>query len=169
MDPLFTPRLRLRLPEIADSPFILELLNDPHFVRYTGDRNIRDLSAAETYMREKLLSVYEKQGYTLLVVETRSDQRPIGICGFVQRPHLDAPDLGFGFFEKDCRQGYGYEAAAACMELGRSTLKLGRIYALTTSKNLACLRMLEKLGFHPKSTVENPDREKPDLLLVHEA
>lgn len=169
MDPLLTPRLRLRLPEIADAPFILELLNDPLFVRCTGDRNIHDLTAAETYIREKLLPVYAKHGYTLLIVETRSDQRPIGICGFVQRPYLDAPDLGFGFFAKDCRQGYGFEASSACMAFGRASLHLGRIFAITTAKNLACLRLLEKLGFHQESTVENPDGENPDLLLVNEA
>jgi ribosomal-protein-alanine N-acetyltransferase len=168
MCPLLTPRLRLRLPEIADAPFILKLLNDPLFVRCSGDRHIRGIAAAETYIRERLLTVYEKHRFTLLVVETLAADRPIGMCGFVQRPHLDAPDLGFGFFEKDCRQGYGFEAATACMKFGRATLKLRRIYALTSVKNVACLRLLQKLEFHQEYIIENADREKVEVLLVNE-
>ena len=99
---LETTRTTLRLPTAADAPFFLELLNDPLFVRFTGDRGIRDLGGATRYIEARLLAAHTKFGFTLLVVETKNTGTAIGINGLVQRDYLDAPDIGFGFLERFC-------------------------------------------------------------------
>ncbi len=142
-----TPRLRLRLPTGADAPFFLELLNDAEFMRFTGDRGIRDLAGAEDYVTNRLLPLYQKIGYTLLTVEQRADGVPIGICGWVQRDYLDGPDLGYGYLQRFSRQGYGTEAAAATMAHGRTALGLDRVHAITMPINHGSIRLLTKLGF----------------------
>jgi RimJ/RimL family protein N-acetyltransferase len=46
-----TARLRLRRMQDADAAFILELLNEPLFHRYIGDKGVRSLEEARNYMR----------------------------------------------------------------------------------------------------------------------
>ena len=43
---ILSERLELRELTVADAPFIVELLNDPDFHRYIGDRGIRTLQDA---------------------------------------------------------------------------------------------------------------------------
>ena len=47
---LETARLRLRRLELDDAPFILELLNDPGWIRFIGDRKLRTLEQARDYL-----------------------------------------------------------------------------------------------------------------------
>ncbi len=164
---LQTPRLRLRLPAIADGAFFLELLNDPFFVRFTGDRGIRDLAGAQGYVTDRLLPTYATHGFTLLLVERRSDGIPLGICGLVQRTYLDAPDLGFGFLARHCRQGYGYESATAVMADARKHLRLQKIYGLTSEDNLGSLRLLQKLGFKIEAHEQFPGLDHLSVVLVN--
>ena len=164
---LQTPRLRLRLPSLADGPFFLELLNDPSFIRFTGDRGIRDLAGAQGYVTDRLWPIYATYGFTLLVVELQSDGTPLGICGLVQRTYLDAPDLGFGFLARHCRQGYGYESSVAVMAHARETLGLPKIYGLTSEDNVGSLRLLQKLGFHIEALEQFPGLDHPSVVLVN--
>ena len=60
MTVLETARLRLRLLSSSDAPFMLELLNDPDFIRNIGDRGVRTLeepitSVPTSYARQPLL------------------------------------------------------------------------------------------------------------------
>jgi RimJ/RimL family protein N-acetyltransferase len=43
MAPPATARLRLRRLTLDDAPFILELVNDPDFLRFIGDKGVRTL------------------------------------------------------------------------------------------------------------------------------
>ncbi len=161
MDPLIeTERTLLRLPSEADAPFILELLNEPLLVHHTGDRGIRTLEAATAYITDKLLAQHEALGFTLWVVERKTDHTPIGINGLVQRAYLDAPDIGFGFLERHCGQGYGTETAQAVMSYSRQQLGLYLIYGITSSGNHASIRLLRKLGMHHTRVQKLPGIER---------
>ncbi len=46
-----------------------------------------------------------------------------------------------------CGQGYGYEAADACLSHARTVLRLPRLVAITSPQNAASIHLLEKLGF----------------------
>ena len=50
MNIIETERLTLRKLSTADAGFILDLLNQPSFIRYIGDRNVRTLEDAEGYI-----------------------------------------------------------------------------------------------------------------------
>ena len=45
-----TERLTLRRLSVDDAPFILELLNDPSFLRFIGDKGVRTLDDARKYI-----------------------------------------------------------------------------------------------------------------------
>ncbi|MCF3652222.1 GNAT family N-acetyltransferase [Synoicihabitans lomoniglobus] len=158
-----TQRLVFRHPHDEHAAFFLSLLNDPLFVRFTGDRGIRDLAGARGYIA-KLAAHRQRWGYGLDVIVLRATDEPIGACGFVRRAELDAPDIGFGFLAAHHRQGYGFEAAAATMHHGRTTLALDLILGITQPDNTASIRLLEKLGLRLTESRTLPGLARPQFV-----
>ena len=139
---LETARLRIRRMTEADAPFIIELLNDPAFLRFIGDKNVRTLADARRYIIEGPIASYARFGFGLDVVTLKADRTPIGICGLLKREQLPDPDIGFAYLGPYCGLGYGREAAEACLSRAPA-----RVLAITSPNNLASIRLLEKLGF----------------------
>jgi [ribosomal protein S5]-alanine N-acetyltransferase len=161
---LATERLTIRLIDEADAPFILELLNDPSFIRNIGDRNVRTLDDAREYIQKGPLASYERHGFGLWLVELKGEGTPIGICGLLKRDVLDAPDVGFAYLPAFQRRGYGFEAARAVLDHARDTLRLPRVLAIVNADNEASARLLEKLGMRFEGMVQVSDGE-PSLRL----
>lgn len=97
---LETERLVLRHLTVEDSEFILELLNDPSWLRFIGDKGVRTLDAARDYILKNLVAMYEKLGFGLYLVEIKGEGVPVGICGLVKRDSLEDVDIGFAFLPK---------------------------------------------------------------------
>ena len=145
--PIETSRLRLdRLAE-ADAPFLLELTNDPDWLRYIGDRGVRDLASAVRYVAEGPQASYRRHGFGLYRVDRRTDGASMGICGLVRREGLDHPDLGFAFLPAYRGAGYAHEAALAVLRHAAEDLGLTRLLAVTLADNFASIALLERLGF----------------------
>ena len=143
-----TARLTLRELTLEDAPFILELLNDPSWLRFIGDRKVRTLEDARGYLRIGPIKSYREHGFGLYLVETREPRQPVGICGLVLRPTLDGPDLGFAFTGEHSGKGYATESGRAVVESAHREHGLPRLLAITSTDNTASMRVLEKLGFH---------------------
>jgi len=140
-----TERLTLRRLSVDDAPFILELLNDPSFLRFIGDKGVRTLDDARRYIATQMAS-YQRYGFGLYLTERRQDRAPIGICGLVKRDSLDDVDVGFAFAPAFWSQGYGAEAAAAVIAHATEVLKLPRVVAITNPDNAASMKLLNKIG-----------------------
>lgn len=147
---------------IADAPFIFKLVNSPGWLRYIGDRNIRDIEAAEEYLRTGLLKHYDEKGYSYYVVRQK-DGTPIGICGFLKKPHLENEDFGFAFLPEYLRQGFGFEAGVATLKYGVQQFEFRELDAETSAKNLASIRLLEKLGFEYLGPLNHPENHDSRL------
>jgi|SRR5688572_4660235 len=146
-DPIVeTERLRLRPFRAADAPLLLELLNDPLWLRFIGDRNVRTLDDALGYVG-KLEASYARHGFGLYRVERKADGEALGMCGLVKRDTLPDPDLGFAFLERHRGAGYAEEAARGTLDHARRDLGLERIAAIATPDNERSVRLLERLGF----------------------
>jgi len=65
---LETQRLTLREIDAGDAPFILELVNDPDWIRFIGDRGVRTLEDARGYIERGPRSLYAKLGFGLWLV-----------------------------------------------------------------------------------------------------
>jgi RimJ/RimL family protein N-acetyltransferase len=147
MGVLETERLSLRWLCVDDAPFMLELLNEPSFIRYIGDRGVRTLEQARKYVLDGPVASYERFGFGLYLVTLREDGAPIGVCGLLKREVLDDVDVGFAFLPRFWGQGYALEAASAVMTDGRERFGFERIVAITDPDNAGSIRVLEKLGF----------------------
>ena len=146
MNVLETARLALRRLTPEDAPFILELVNEPSWLQFIGDKGVRTLDDARGYIQNGPMDMYARLGFGLYLVELK-DGTPIGMCGLIKRPALEDVDIGFAFRPQFWGQGYARESAAAVLDHGRDAFKLKRIVAITSPGNISSIRLLEKLGF----------------------
>jgi ribosomal-protein-alanine N-acetyltransferase len=142
-----TGRLRLRRFTADDAPFVLELLNDPDFLRNIGDRGVRTDADARGYILDGPVASYERNGFGLYLVELAASGDPIGMCGLVRREALPGPDIGFAFLPAWRGRGYGLEAARAVMRHAEEDCGLRRLVAIVSPGNTASRRLLERIGF----------------------
>jgi RimJ/RimL family protein N-acetyltransferase len=159
-----TERLLVRELTLADAPFVLELLNEPAFHQYIGDKGVRDLAGAEKYLRDGPLAMYARHGFGLWLVVPKSGGEPVGISGLLQRDYLPGPDLGFALLARHTGRGYAYESAAAILRHARETLKLPRLLAITAAENPASVGLLQKLGFRFQGMTDLPGFAAPSRL-----
>lgn len=143
---LETDRLVLRRLTLNDAPFIVELLNDPAFLRYIGDRGVRNVQDARQYLLKGPIASYEQFGFGLYLTFLKESGDPIGMCGLLKRDTLKDVDVGFAWLPAHCRQGFATEAVKAVIEHGRDTLGLKRIVAITSPDNDASIGVLKKVG-----------------------
>jgi RimJ/RimL family protein N-acetyltransferase len=144
---LQTERLRLCHLHCTDGPFIVELLNEPSWRRYIGDKNVHTVSDAERYIKDGPVAMYARLGFGLYLVELKERGEPIGICGLIKRDTLADIDLGFAFLSRFWGNGYAFESAAAVISHAKKSLGIDRIVAITTPGNLASGNVLRRLGF----------------------
>lgn len=159
-----TERLRVRpfIPE--DAAFILELVNQPSWLRNIGERNVRSLADAEGYLRNGPLASYAAHGFGLWRVELVADGSPIGISGLLKRPFLDHPDLGFAFLERFQRQGYGTEVVTATVDYARRELRVTELLAVVDPENSGSIKILRKVGMEHRGPILMPGESEPIAL-----
>jgi RimJ/RimL family protein N-acetyltransferase len=145
---LETDRLILRLITTDDAEFVFELVNDPAWLRFIGDRGVRTLDDARDYIRKGPVDSYSRLGFGLYAVELKEGGSPIGICGLVKRDFLEDVDIGFALLPAFRGKGYAREAARATMSYAREVVGLDRIVAITSRDNDASARVLEEIGLH---------------------
>jgi RimJ/RimL family protein N-acetyltransferase len=161
---LETDRLVVRRLTTEDEEFMLDLLNQPSFHRFIGDRGVTTLDQARTYIEERALAGYEKNGFGPYAVELKKDGSVIGIVSLLDRDELEDVDIGFAFLPGHWRQGYAYEATSAMMENAFAELGLDRIIAVTQVENTASIKTLEKMGLAYERVIRL-DEHGPDLRL----
>jgi [ribosomal protein S5]-alanine N-acetyltransferase len=166
---IISPRLVLRELSDEDAPFILELLNEADFLRFIGDKGVKNLADAREYIRKGPCESHLRNGFGLYAACLRDGTR-LGICGLVKREGLSAPDLGFAFLERHRMKGYALEAARAVLEQGRTTLNLPRILAITSMDNDRSVAVLEKAGFKFEAMIRlGEGAEEVKLFATHSA
>ena len=161
---LETERLIVRRLELEDAVFILELLNEPAFIQFIGDRGVRNLEDAQNYLVKGPLSSYEHNGFGLWMVQLKSTQESLGICGLIKRETLPDIDLGYAFLERYRMKGYASEAARAVKEHAMQAKGLKRLVAITNQDNTSSIKVLEKIGMKFERLVKLSEDE-PELNL----
>jgi len=164
MNVLETDRLVLRRLSAEDGEFVLQLLNEPSWLRFIGDRGVRTVDDARDYILTGPVAMYERVGFGLYVTELKVDGAPIGLCGLIKRDGLEDVDIGFAFFPRFWGKGYAYESASAVMAYGRSVLGLDRIVAITSLDNDRSIALLQKLGFRFEKTIRMPNDDEVRLF-----
>ncbi len=163
-----TERLELVHLNLADAPFILELVNDPAWLRFIGDRGVRTLAQAEAYLQDGPLASYATHGFGLYLVRRKSDGARLGMCGLLKRPSLPQPDIGFAYLPQFTGQGYGFEAATAVLNHARHQLNLSPILAIVKPDNVPSINLLEKLGMQRQKRLSLDGGQSEVLLYASE-
>ena len=146
MTVLETERLLLRHLSTEDAGFILELLNEPSFIRNIGDRGVRTIEGANAYILNGPVPSYTKNGFGLYLVKLKETGELIGMCGLIKRDTLDDVDIGYAFLPRFWSKGYAVESAQAVKEYAKNTIGLKRIVAIVDPENEGSIRVLEKIG-----------------------
>jgi len=161
-----TKRLILRELNASDALFILRLLNEPSFLRFIGDKGVRNLDDARAYILNGPVASYKLNGFGLYLVQLKTNNTPIGICGLLKRETLADVDIGFAFVPEVWNQGYAFESADAVMIYAKDVLKLTRIVAITDKDNEASGKLLEKLGLMFDSMIDLTGKGDETRLFV---
>jgi len=163
---LETERLRLRELSIVDASFILQLMNAPNWLQYIGDRNIKTKSDAANYISKKIISSYRSNGFGLYLILLKDTNKPIGICGLIQRDGLDTPDIGFAILPIYEGKGFITEAAKTIIKYAKDNLQLKIIYAITTEVNEASIQVLQNIGMQFSKKILLPKEKKTFMLFT---
>jgi len=145
---LETERLILRQLTTADAEFMFELLNDPSFIQNIGDRKIRTIDDASTYIMKGPIASYKKKGFGLYLVQLKDTGESIGICGLIKRDGLEDVDIGYALLPRYWSRGYAVEAARATKAYAKDVIGLKRLVAIVDPANEGSVRVLEKIGLH---------------------
>lgn len=154
---LETDRLVLRHLTLNDAPFILELVNEPAFLRYIGDRKVRTLQDARQYILKGPIESYRRNGFGLFLAFLKDTGDPIGMCGLLKRETLDDVDIGFALLPAFWRQGFTAEGAAAVLQYARAEKGFKRVVAITSPDNVASIKLLEKIGLKFEKVIRMTD------------
>ncbi len=157
MQPIETARLVLRELADDDAAFILELVNDPAWLRHIGDKGVRDLDGARGYIANGPHASYARFGFGLWRVELKDGGTPIGLCGLIKRDTLDDVDIGYALLPQFAGHGYAFEAAEATRRHAREVLQLRRLVAIVSPHNAASIKLLEKLGLRFETILKMKD------------
>ncbi|MGH9383507.1 MAG: GNAT family N-acetyltransferase [Vicinamibacterales bacterium] len=161
---LETDRLQLRRLSIDDADFLLSVFNDPAFLRFVADRQIRSVDQARAFIENGPLESYRRFGFGHYLSALKPDGTPIGICGFVKRDALEDVDIGFSLLPEFRAREYAVEAASAVMGYGIDTLGFRRIVAIASPDNASSIRLLGKLRMTFERMVK-PKDDSEDLSL----
>jgi len=157
---LRTERLTLTPVTEDDDAFILELLNEPGWLRNIGDRGVRTIEGARAYITDR----FSKSLW--LVARDASGER-LGLCGLVKgREGLDHPDIGYAFLERHGGKGYATEAARAVLAHAQRVMGLKTIFAITAPENTPSQRVLEKIGLKFVKIIQLPGVGGPSAFFT---
>ena len=143
---LETERLVLRRMTADDAEFILKLVNEPSFLRFIGDKGVRNHADAVQYIQTGPVATYERFGFGQYLVELKESRVPIGMCGLTKKDYLTDPDIGFSLQPAFWSQGYAYEAANAVKTYANDVLGISRLLAVTNPDNESSIKLIKKLG-----------------------
>lgn len=162
-----TDRLILSKITVDDSPFILELMNTSHWIKYIGDRNVRTVEQAADYIKNNQLKSYETNGFGYYKVQVKAENlKPIGSFGLMKRDQLDHVDIGFSLLPDYQSKGYGFEAASELMKIAKNMFSIKTLCAITLPINKPSIHLLEKLGLSYQKSVKPFDNDEELLLFA---
>jgi RimJ/RimL family protein N-acetyltransferase len=171
MTVLETERLIVRHLTTADAEFILRLVNEPSFIDNIGDRGIRSLEQATTYLIDGPIRSYERHGHGPYLTSLKASPSPtaIGICGLLKRDEFEDMDLGYALLPEFWSCGYAFEASVAILEFAHTSLRASRVLGLVSPENQRSIGLLEKLGFAFSELRQIKPDGLPTAVYVHTA
>jgi RimJ/RimL family protein N-acetyltransferase len=149
-----TERLILRHFDLNDSEALDRVYGDPEVMLYS--RGVR----TPEWVRERLrqcLEDYRVHGFGLWAVVAKTTLEVLGYCGLGHFPDASTRsdiEIGYRLMRPHWGHGYATEAARAVRDYGFDTLNLPRLIAVIDPRNIASIRVAEKIGLCYERDVE---------------
>ena len=159
-----TERLILKPTSEADAEFILELMNSPKWIEYIGDRNVKTIIGAKTYIVNKMISQLLRLGYSNYTIVRKSDNVKIGTCGLYDREGLEGIDIGYALLPEFEKMGYAFEATKTIKDMAFNAFGILELSAITAKSNNPSQTLLGKLGFNLFGTTKLPNEDEELLI-----
>ena len=166
---LRTPRILLRWFTADDAAFIVELLNDPGWKKFIGERGVHNEEDARAWIADRLIASCWDQGFGLWAMQRTEDGELLGMCGLVQRDFLPGIDVGYALLPRFRGMGYVREAVGACLDYSNEVLGVERVLAITRTGNAASVRVLQSLDFSLERTERLADNDYESMLFAWRA
>jgi [ribosomal protein S5]-alanine N-acetyltransferase len=137
-----TERLFIRPITINDDAFIFKLVNSAGWLKFIGDREVRNLNDAKKYIE----NILENNDYFYHVFEAKAEKKPVGIITFLKRKNQEFPDIGFATLPEFQSNGFTYEACKNYLDEIVLETSHSKIIGITMPENTNSIGLLHKLG-----------------------
>jgi RimJ/RimL family protein N-acetyltransferase len=144
---LTTDRLLIRPINLGDKEFIFTLVNSDGWLKFIGDRKIRNSNDAEKYIQK----ILENTNYFYSVFEIYETKQPIGILTFLNRENQEFPDIGFALLPEFEKKGYTFEASKKYLDELKKQKLCNKIIGITVPTNDNSIKLLKRLGLEFQS------------------
>ncbi|WP_405608198.1 GNAT family N-acetyltransferase [Polaribacter sp. Asnod1-A03] len=143
---LESERLIIRDFEIKDAPFYFNLFNDPDWIRFINDKNLKSIEETAIFL-SKMKKEYSKSGLGYFTVILKETNEAIGVSTALKRDNLEFIDIGYGFLPIARGKGLAKEATVQIIDYVRKTFKQEKVLAFTMPENKNSQKLLQKLNF----------------------
>jgi RimJ/RimL family protein N-acetyltransferase len=148
LEPILTPRLRMRPFEPDDADAVFAIFSDPGVGDWVGGPHATVDDSRSLIERNR--EHQRLHGYALWAVEERESGALVGEVG-LQLLELRGPEteIGWSIARRAWRRGYATEAAAAWLDVAFGPLALDAVVATTLPANEASRAVAARLGMRP--------------------
>ena len=118
---------------------------------------------------DRMSRLYADRGHCYFAVDLLGNGEFLGMIGLgtksFQADFTPCVDIGWRIRKKHWNKGYASEGAARCLEFAKE-LGIKEVFSLASSKNLASIRVMQKIGMSYEYDFDHPDLvEHPRIQL----
>jgi RimJ/RimL family protein N-acetyltransferase len=142
-----TERLMLRPFEATDWQDAFAYASDPEITQYT-DWNTPTQEQAQAFVQaQRQAALNRESDYLPLALKHKLDQKVIGDVGIkILSRHDQQGEVGWTLHKHYQNRGLATEAVTALLTYGFETFHLHRIIATCDERNVASIRLMERVG-----------------------
>lgn len=140
---------------------MFRVMSDPRVMRHYPI--VYDRARAARAL-ENVLGSYERLGYSLLVVERKSDGAFVGQVGLLHWDDVDAREdveVAYMLLPEYWGAGYATEAARACRDWAFVQLSVDRVVSFIVVQNAPSIAVARRNGMRPLKRLEQNRFGKP--------
>ena len=147
---LETKRLVLRRMTPADAEFYLKHFSDPDIVELTAFDAPETLEKATQELLAFCIKPFEENKGIRWGIVLKDETELIGTIGYHQWLKTGGyhARVGYDLTAAHRRRGIMTEALETVLRYGFEMMRLNKVEACTDTRNVASIRLLQKLGFH---------------------
>lgn len=165
--PRRTERTVLRRLCASDLPRFQAYRHEPGLGRFQGWSPQADADAAAFIQAMAVAPMFVPGQWLQLAIAARADDRLIGDIGLLLREDAAEAEIGFTLGTPSQGQGLAREAVAAALALVLEHTEVARVIGITDARNLASIRLLQRLGMRCIATQPAVFRGEPCVEQVY--